>query len=102
LNQFDFGTIKQHGGYIAFYRKVHRSENFVLRDGKLERLFATEAEAYKEAGEAFKAYLNSPISGCIEAREAAAISADVFFNLRPSIKTKGGKRVPVQRRTGRR
>jgi len=63
MNKFDAGAIFTARGYIAFYRMVHQSENKVLRDGKHDIIFATEAEALKAANEAFFTYLNSPIVG---------------------------------------
>jgi hypothetical protein len=37
--------------------------NRVLRDGKHDIIFATEAEALRAANAAFLSYLNSPITG---------------------------------------
>lgn len=63
MNKFDFGSMPVHGGFLAFYRMVHHSKNFILRDGKHDIIFPTAEAAEKAAGDAFKAYLNSPISG---------------------------------------
>lgn len=62
-NRFDFGSMPVHGGFLAFYRMVHHSKNFILRDGKHDIIFPTAEAAEKAAGQAFKDYLNSPISG---------------------------------------
>ncbi|MCJ8518993.1 hypothetical protein ABID21_001899 [Pseudorhizobium tarimense] len=103
-NRFDFGSMPVKGGFLAFYRMVHHSKNFILRDGKLDRLFATAEEAELEAGKAFKEYLNSPISGMTNAGESQWDAANAAFNLpvteRPTvIKQRGkGKRIEVDRR----
>ena len=88
VNAFDFGALPLRGGFIAFYRMVHRSENFVIRDGRHDVIFATRAEAEKAAGEAFKAYLNSPISGMTAEATSRTSAADAVFNLKPFAKNK--------------
>lgn len=103
-NRFDFGSMPVRGGFLAFYRMVHHSKNFILRDGKLDRLFCTAEEAELEAGKAFKEYLNSPISGLTSADGGQWDAANAAFNLpvteRPKIiKQRGkGKRIEVERR----
>ncbi|HEV7436130.1 MAG TPA: hypothetical protein VGO22_14815 [Pseudorhizobium sp.] len=104
MNRFDFGSMPVKGGFLAFYRMVHHSKNFILRDGKLDRLFSTAEEAELEAGKAFKDYLNSPISGMLNPTESKWDSANAAFNLpateRPkTVKQRGkGKRIQVERR----
>lgn len=106
-NRFDFGAMPVRGGYLAFYRMVHHSQNFILRDGKLDRLFATEREAELAAGQAFKEYLNSPISGMSTPDGGAWDEANAAFKLEPTsrpvtVKQHGKRRrVPVERREAR-
>ncbi|MCA0341138.1 MAG: hypothetical protein LCH99_15605 [Proteobacteria bacterium] len=99
-NNFDFGYMPVRGGFIAFYRMVHHSENFILRDGKLDILFNTAGEAYEAAGEAFKAYMNSPISGMTAPSTGAWDEANATFNLeptsRPSVIRQHRKTRPVE------
>lgn len=64
-NCYAFGTFKQPTGYLAWYRRVHDGQNTVLRHKGDDILFATELEALKAAGEAFLAYVNSPIVGAV-------------------------------------
>jgi hypothetical protein len=95
-NRFDAGAMKTPSGWIGFYRQVHRSTNFVLRDGKRDVIFATQAEAKEAAWKAFLDYLNSPISGLIISTEAAADSADSLFpNLKPIYRK--GRKIEVTR-----
>lgn len=98
-NYFSFGAIPAKGGFIAYYRMVHRSDNFVLRSGQHDIIFATHHEAYKAAGDAFVAYLNSPISGMRFAAEEAMSKADALFNLPSTVKQRGKtKAVAVERK----
>lgn len=85
-NQFAFGTIPSSGGFLAYYRMVHRSDNFILRDGRHDIIFATQHEAYRAAGDAFLSYLNSHISGLMPKVEAVTATADAVFNLKPFVK----------------
>jgi len=62
-NRFDAGTIRTPHGFIAYYRCVHEAENRVLRNGRHDITFGTEAEALKAAKDALLGYLNSPIVG---------------------------------------
>ena len=101
MNKFDFGAMPVRGGFLGFYRMVHHSKNFILRDGRHDILFATAEEAEREAGKAFKEYLNSPISGMIASAHAAQTTADALFpNLQSTVIKQKGKtrRVEVERR----
>jgi hypothetical protein len=106
-NRFDFGAMPVRGGYLAFYRMVHHSRNFILREGKLDRLFASAGEAELAAGQAFKEYLNSPISGMTAPSVGAWDEANATFNLEPTsrpatVKQRGKMRiVPVERKEAR-
>ncbi|NLS19883.1 hypothetical protein HGP16_25420 [Rhizobium sp. P40RR-XXII] len=94
-NKFDFGSMPVRGGFIAFYRMVHHSKNFVLRDGAHDIIFATAAEAREAAGEAFKAYLNSPIGSATfdtaTPKKVQRAAAEKLFR-------GGGKVIEVERR----
>lgn len=98
-NRFDWGAFKRPEGWIAFYRMVHHSKNFILREGKHDIIFATADEAEKAAGLAFKEYLNSPINGLTAPDRGAWDEANSAFNLeptkRPSIIRQRGKSRPV-------
>jgi hypothetical protein len=94
MNKFDAGAMKTLTGWIAFYRQVSHSRNFILRDGKHDIIFATQAEAKEAAWAAFLDYLNSPIvaeslTGPTTKRAAAKKAGDAIF--------KKGNRIPVER-----
>lgn len=93
-NQFAFGTIPASGGFLAYYRMVHRSDNFILREGRHDIIFSTRHEAYEAAGKAFLSYLNSPISGLMPKTDGATTAADAVFNLKPFVKPEA----PVKRK----
>ncbi|NTG00084.1 hypothetical protein G6L30_08115 [Agrobacterium rhizogenes] len=63
MNEFAAGAQRVKTGWIAYYRKVHQSQNTVLRNGRHDIIFPTEIEALKAANEEFFKYLNSPITG---------------------------------------
>lgn len=81
-NHFACGAMKKPEGWIAYYRMVHHNENFVLREGKRDRLFTSKQEAKEAAWDAFMAYLNSPIiGGLVAPQESQWDSANAAFNL---------------------
>lgn len=83
MNRFDAGAMRVKTGWLAYYRQVHRSENFVLRDRGHDIIFASEAEAKEAAWSAFLEYLNSPITGLLDTGEnrfaAARKAAELIF-----------------------
>ena len=90
MNRFDAGAMRTPTGWVAYYRQVHRSENFVLRDRGHDIIFGSEAEAKQAAWDAFLEYLNSPITGLTEtagrfsdARRKAEL---IFFPKRDEVK----------------
>ncbi|MDM9643865.1 hypothetical protein [Rhizobium sp. S163] len=94
MNKFDVGSIKTPHGFIGFYRQVHRSTNFILRDGKRDIIFSTKEAAEKAALQAFLEYLNTPIvaesmAGTVTVRAAkfAAAERKLFKN---------GRMIPVE------
>lgn len=96
MNKFDVGSIKTPHGFVGYYRQVHRSTNFILRDGKRDIIFSTKEEAEKAALQAFLEYLNTPIvaesmTGPTTKRAAARKTAEAIF--------RKGKRIPIDRAT---
>jgi hypothetical protein len=99
VNKFDVGSIKTSSGFIGFYRQVHRSTNFILRDGKRDIIFSTKEEAEKAALQAFLEYLNTPIvaesmAGPTNKKALAKSQFEKLFR-------GGGKTVAVERIGGR-
>ncbi|MHC2297882.1 hypothetical protein [Rhizobium mongolense] len=92
---FAAGATKRGHGWIAYYRRVHDAENRVLRDGKHDIIFATEAEALKAANAEFLKYLNSQITSISSMggskKSVAKKAADRLFK-------KGGGTIEVERR----
>lgn len=96
MNKFDVGSIKTPVGFVAYYRQVHRSTNFILRDGKRDIIFSTKEAAESAALQAFLEYLNTPIvaeslDGPTTKRAAARKTAEAIF--------RKGKRIPIERAT---
>ncbi|ULJ73615.1 hypothetical protein [Rhizobium gallicum] len=95
MNKFDAGAQRTPNGWIGYFRMVHHAQNKVLRDGKHDIIFATEAEALKAANAAFFDYLNSPITGISSMggskKSVAKKAADKLFR-------GGEKTVDVERR----
>ena len=60
-NKVDFGTLRQRTGWIAWYRLYHHGENRVLRNGKDDILFGSEAEAEAAAKAKFLEEMNTPV-----------------------------------------
>jgi hypothetical protein len=100
MNEFSIGAQPVPGGFIAWFRKVHKVDNEILKGkGGHPIVYPTKAEAKAAAGEAMVAYLNGAIvrdGAIIEAKS----KAEALFNLKP-IRTKGRvisverKRVPA-------
>ena len=85
MNKFDCGAMNRPEGWIAFYRMVHHAENRVIRDGRHDVIFATEAEALKAANAEFFKCLNSPITGIssMGGNRSAKSRAELLFKTRP-------------------
>jgi hypothetical protein len=94
MNKFDAGAQLTPNGWIGYFRMVHHAQNKVLREGKHDILFATEAEALKAANAAFFKYLNSPITGI---SSMGGSKKSVAKNAAEKIFRKGGKVVAVER-----
>lgn len=96
MNEFQIGAHPYGGGYIAWFRKVHRTENEILKGkGGNPIVYPTRAEAKAAAGDAIVAYINGSLvrDGAKAERFAAA---DALFKLRPI--RKGGKVIQVEKR----
>lgn len=107
-NTCDFGTMKRPTGWIAWYRLHHYSSNRVVRDGRKDIIFGTQAEAEAEAKKEFFKHMNSPIvsqsmTGPTSKKALAKATADAQFKgLKPFVKAKGSQRRTVVERVGER
>lgn len=107
-NTCDFGTMKRPTGWIAWYRLHHYSSNRVVRDGKRDIIFDTEAEAEAEAKKEFFKQMNSPIvsqamTGPTTKKGLAMKTAEEQFKgLKTAVKAKGSQRRTVVERVGER
>lgn len=95
-NQCGFGTFKRPTGFIAWIRLYHHGENRVLRNGRDDIIFGTQAEAETAAKAEFLRQMNSPIvsetlTGPTTKRALIRVQADKLFR-------GGGKVVEVERR----
>ncbi|MGV1913840.1 hypothetical protein [Agrobacterium vitis] len=100
MNQFAIGAQPVAGGFIAWFRKVHKCDNEILKGkGGHPIVYATRSEAKAAAGEAIVAYINGSLvrDGAIVEAQSAADA--VFAGLRPFVKQRGKTgRVDVERR----
>jgi len=81
LNEFQIGAQPVPGGYIGWFRKVHRCDNEIIRGkGGHPIVYPTKAEAKAAAGEAMVAYLNGSLVRDGAVLEAKS-KADELFNL---------------------
>ncbi|MEX2739938.1 hypothetical protein AB3480_00565 [Rhizobium mongolense] len=98
MNKFDAGAMKTPHGWIGYFRMVHHAQNRVLRDGKHDIIFPTEAEALRAANAAFLSYLNSPITGISSMggskKSVAKKAAEKLFR-------GGGKTIEIERKAVR-
>lgn len=61
-NLFSIGSYPRKHGFLAYYRRVHKSTNEVLKDDKgAEIIFPSRAEAEAAAGKALTKYLNGDL-----------------------------------------
>lgn len=99
MNEFAIGAHPHGGGYIAWFRKVHKCDNEVLKGkGGHPIIYGTKAEAKAAAGEAIVAYINGSL---VRHGETIAVSkADaVFAGLKPFVRQRGSsRRTEVERR----
>jgi len=99
MNQFAIGAHPVANGYIAWFRKVHKADNEILKGkGGIPIVYPTRAEAKAAAGEAIVAYINGSLVRDGEMVKAAS-AADAHFNLKPFVKQRGKTRlIEVERR----
>lgn len=96
MNEFAIGAQPVSGGYIAWFRKVHKADNEVIKEkGGKPKLFATRAEAKAAAGEAMVAYINGNLTRD-GARAGRHEAAEALF---PTL-VKRGRKVAVERKRG--
>ncbi|WP_205909076.1 hypothetical protein [Neorhizobium lilium] len=95
MNEFAIGAQPMGNGYIAWFRKVHKCDNEILKGkGGNPIIFGSKAEAKAAAGEAIVAYINGSL-----VRDGAVVqgqsTADAVFNLRPFTRAKGSGRLTL-------
>jgi hypothetical protein len=100
MNEFQIGAQPVAGGFIAWFRKVHRASNEIIKGkGGHPVIYPTRDAAKAAAGEAIVAYINGHL-----VRDGAVIqaqsSADQVFNLKPFIRQRGSQRLTVVERKG--
>jgi hypothetical protein len=100
MNQFSIGAQPVPGGFVAWFRKVHKASNEVLKGkGGHPKIFETRDAATAAAGEALVAYINGSLVRDGEKLKAVS-AADAAFNLKPFIKQRGSERRTIVERVG--
>lgn len=80
MNQFAIGYMAVPGGFIGWFRKVHRADNEIVKGEKGQPIiFPTRAEAKAAAGDAIVAYMNGSFVRSGEIIPAAKIEAEKHF-----------------------
>ncbi|ENN86049.1 hypothetical protein RHSP_31849 [Rhizobium freirei PRF 81] len=80
MNQFAIGSMPVPGGFLGWFRKVHRADNEIVKGEKgLPIVFPTRAEAKAAAGDAMVAYINGSFVRSGEIIPAAKIEAERHF-----------------------
>lgn len=102
MNQFAIGAQPVATGYYAWFRKVHRCENEILKGkGGHPIVYPTRHAAKAAAGDALVAYINGSLVRDGEIIKAVS-TADAHFNLQPFIRAKGSnKRTVVVKKTAK-
>lgn len=95
-NKCDFGTLRRPMGWIAWYRLYHHGENRVLRSGRDDIIFGTQAEAESAAKAEFLRQMNSPIVS--EALTGPTTKRALIHDQANKLFRGGGKVVEVERR----
>ena len=94
MNEFSIGAQPVAGGYIAWFRKVHKASNEILKGkGGKPEIYPTRDAATAAAGMAIVAYINGSLVREGERIEARS-KADAFF--KPIFRK--GKRIEVGRK----
>ncbi len=80
MNEFAIGTQAVPGGHIAWFRKVHRAENEIVRGDRGQPIiFPTKSEAKAAAGDALVAYMNGSFCRSGEIIPSARLEAEKLF-----------------------
>lgn len=99
MNEFSIGAQPVGGGWVGWFRRVHKADNEVIKGkGGQPQIFPTREAAKAAAGEHLCAYINGHL-----VRDGAKIQArsdaDAVFNLQPFIKQRGKtRRIEVTRK----
>ncbi|MBD8556318.1 hypothetical protein IFT84_17560 [Rhizobium sp. CFBP 8762] len=104
-NGFDCGVMERPTGWIAWYRRLTDAQNIVLRDGKLDIIYATEGEAWAAAKDKLCSTVNSPCESfqakppSVKSLKAAAANRAFKSGMVETIKQKNSeRRVIIERR----
>ena len=103
MNEFSIGAQPFAGGFIAWFRKVHRCDNEILKGkGGHPIVYPTRAEAKAAAGEAIVAYINGSLVRDGAKLEASSKADQLFADLKPFTRQKGSQRLTLVERKGAR
>lgn len=103
MNEFAIGAQPVATGFYAWFRKVHKCENEILKGkGGHPIVYPTKAEAKAAAGDAIVAYINGSLVRDGALLQASSQADAAFPNLKPFVKAKGSqKRTIVERKTSK-
>lgn len=80
MNEFSIGAQPVPGGYVGWFRKVHRADNEILKGDRGQPIiFPTKAEAKAAAGDALVAYMNGSFCRSGEIIPSARLEAEKLF-----------------------
>jgi len=80
MNEFAIGTQAVPGGFLGWFRKVHRAENEIVKGERGQPIiFPTKSEAKAAAGEAIVAYMNGSFVRSGEILSAPRREAEELF-----------------------
>lgn len=80
MNRFAIGTMPEGRGFIGWFRKVHRSENEIVRENGKPVIYPTRQAAKDGATAAFLAYLNAEmVRDGVTIDPKASSEADTVF-----------------------
>ncbi|MDP9809377.1 hypothetical protein J2W42_002225 [Rhizobium tibeticum] len=100
MNEFQIGAQAVPGGYIAWFRKVHKASNEVIKEkGGRPKIYPTKDAATAAAGQAIVAYINGSLLRDGETLQASN-TADALFNLKPFVRARGKERRTIVERAG--
>ncbi len=100
MNEFSIGAHPVPGGFIAWFRKVHKASNEVIKEkGGRPKIYPTRDAATAAAGQAIVAYINGSLLRDGEKLQATC-KADALFTLKPFVRARGKERRTVVERVG--